>query len=293
MDVTIIVPVESSSDSASLAACLRGIFAQRYDEGRIETILVRYGHASAGTPTPVPVVDRPLALDVRELETASKSPYAARNLAAAIAGGAIFLFTEPGCVPDPGWVAGHVARMRDGNVTVGVGHVAPFRTTRLLESFIAYEQVRDAWVFAGSSWGHYFGRPKNMAVSRRRFETHGPFVEVARGADSKFVQKVAREISCDEVAHVSDAIVRQQSIEDLQSCFRDRFGHGHALQTHQSAHAAPVALRDRVALFRETRKRKGYGPLDTLRLFFVLALGVWVFRVGEYAGALSRRRNRY
>ncbi len=289
MDVSIIVPIEGTADSSYLAACLRGILAQRYDEGRIETVLVWYGSTSRERPGGL---DLPAGLDVREFETAGESPDVARNLAAAAAHGEVFLFTEPGCVPEPGWVAGHVSLMREGKVAVGVGHVAPARSTRLLEIFNAYEQVRDAWVFAGASWRHYFGRAKNMAVSRVRFETHGPFAEVLRGADSKLVQKVAREVSCDEVAHVSSAVVRQQSIRDLPTCFRDRYGHGHALQTHQSAHAAPIALRDRVALFRETVKRSGYSPFDALRLFLVLSVGVWVFRAGEWAGSLSRRIKR-
>lgn len=95
-----------------------------------------------------------------------------------------------------------------------------------------------------------------MAVARHRLETHGPFVEVARGADSKFVQRVAREVSCEEVALTPNAVVRQQSIRDLPSCFRDRFDHSHALQRHQSSHAAPIALGDRIRLFRETVRER-------------------------------------
>jgi hypothetical protein len=118
-------------------------------------------------------------------------------------------------------VAAHVARLSAAPVTVSVGHVAPAVSTRLVDLFCSYETVRDEWVFSGASWRHYFGRPKNMAVARRRFESHGPFVEVARGSDSKLVQKVASEVSCDEVG-ATGAIVL--TIDSRRSeLLRDRF----------------------------------------------------------------------
>jgi hypothetical protein len=200
------------------------------------------------------------------------------------------LFTEPGCVPDRGWLAAHVATLRDTSATLSVGHVAPSRETWAVATFLAYETVRDAWVFSGRSWQHLFGRPKNMAILRRRFESHGPFAVVMRGADSKLVQKVARELSCDEIGHAPGAIVRQESVRGLPSCYRDRFVHAKALRVHKSSHAAPIALEDRIRLFRETVTRSRFGVVRAGMLLAFLGAGIAAFRLGGASARLVVRR---
>jgi len=281
MNVSIIVPTQAGDPH--LDPCLEGILTQRYDAGRIEVLVVQYGSGERVEIIPSQS-DR-----VRLLTVNHPSPYAARNLAVSQTCGDLLLFTEPDCVPDRDWVRTFVERFDSPAVTVGVGHVAAARGTRLLELFTAYEDRRDAWVFSSDRWSLYFGRPKNMAIARSRFDSHGPFAEVLRGADSKFVQRVAREVCCDEVRLVPDAVVRQLSIRGLPSCFRDRFGHSHALQKHQSSHAEPISLTDRRRILRETVKQNGYGPLSTSVLVALLAAGVFVFRLGSVVGRFSRR----
>ncbi len=275
----------AASEAAGLGACLDAIAEQRYGLGRIEVLVVGYG--SGGPPTPGAFGAHP----IRVFSVASSTPYAARNAGAAEAEGDLFLFTEVGCLADPDWVSGHVAALADAKASVSVGHVVPARTTFLVDVFASYENRRDEWVFSGTSWQHYFGRPKNMAVLRRRFESHGPFVEVPRGSDSKLVQKVARELSCDEVVLATRAVVRQRSIRGLPSCFKDRFGHSYALETNRSSHAARIALGDRARLLRDTVRREGYGPFRALLLLGLLATGVLVFRVGGIVGRARRAKS--
>ncbi|MEQ1912576.1 MAG: glycosyltransferase family A protein [Vicinamibacterales bacterium] len=281
MDVSIIVPMHAS-EAQLLSACLIASLAQRFERGRIEVIVVQFG----GGASP------PIAHDperVRVLAVDHPTPYAARNVGAAVATGEVFLFTEPGCLPDPEWVAAHVERLTNGSATISVGHVAPERSTRAVDLLLSYENVRDEWVFTSSRWQSYFGRPRNMAITRRRFASHGPFVEVPRGADSTFVQRVARELSCEEIALTPPAIVRLQGIHGLPSFLRDRFNHAHLLQKHQSGHAAPVMLADRVGLFREAVRRHHYGPLQAATLLTVLGAGILTFRAGGWSGVVARR----
>jgi hypothetical protein len=285
MDATIIIPVQAP-EAEPLRATLDGALAQRYDSGRIEVVVVQYGTGDHRHPVVPPFERR-----VRVLSIDHSSPYAARNLAVAHTAGDAILFTEPGCVPDAEWVSAHVATLNTSGVTVSVGHVAPSRLTWLVDVFMSYENVRDAWVFSCDRWQHYFGRPKNMAIARRRFESHGPFVEVMRGADSKLVQRVARELSCSEVALTPNAIVRQQSVRGLPSCYRDRFNHARALRIHRSSHAAPIALEQRVRLFHETLERRRYGPGTAAALFVLLGAGIFAFRLGGWS-AVTRARLR-
>jgi glycosyltransferase involved in cell wall biosynthesis len=280
MNVSIIVPTQAAAPH--LGTCLEAILTQRYDAGRIEVLVAQYGGGKRVEILPSH------SKRVRLLAIDHPSPYAARNLAVSRAGGDLLLFTEADCVPDRDWVRTFVERFDTSAVTVGVGHVAASRSTHLLELFNAYEDRRDTWVFSSDRWSLYFGRPKNMAIARRRFDSHGPFVEVLRGADSKFVQRIAREVSCDEIQLVPDAVVRQLSIRGLPSCFRDRFDHGLALEKHQSAHAKPISLADRRRILRETANQNGYGPLSTTTLVALLAAGIFVFRLGSVVGRFSR-----
>lgn len=278
MNASVIIPAQDSEVS-QLAVTLQGVFAQRYDGGRVDVCVAQYGGGDA-----LDIATIATGHDVRVVSVDNPSPYAARNLAAKTSSGDILLFTEPGCVPDHGWVRAHVNAARNG-ATVSVGHIAPIHETWALDTFLSYETVRDAWVFSSASWQHRFGRPKNMAVTRERFLSHGPFVEVMRGADSKLVQLVARDVSPSEVAHAPDAIVRQLSVHGFPSCLRDRFTHARALRIYSSAHAAPIELSDRVRLLRRTVRERDYGPLRSAFLLGALAAGVMAFRLG---GASAR-----
>ena len=283
MNVSIIIPAQGS-ESTELALTLNGIFAQRYDAGQIEVFVVQYGDRA------LPSISS--SRDIRLLAVDHPSPYRARNVAAAEARGDVFLFTEPGCVPDAGWVEAHVARMRDHAITISVGRVIGERMSKSADVFMSYEDTRDTWVFSCGLWKHYFGRPKNMAVARRRFETHGPFKEVLRGADSTFVQCVAREVSCNEIAFTPDAIVRQASVFGLPGIFAERFRHARALRIHRSSHAAPIALEKRVALFRETLAANDYGAAEAVKLFVLLGAGILAFRLGGLASFRRSHSNR-
>jgi hypothetical protein len=280
MDVSVIIPAHGS-ETDDLTGTLQGVFSQEYD-GRIEVFVARYG---GGAPNALPSS----ATAVRYLAVDHASPYAARNLAARSATGDILLFTEPGCVPDPGWVSGHVNAIRDRAITVSVGHVAGMRETWALRTFRSYEDVRDEWVFGGQSWHHLFGRPKNMAITRHRFMSHGPFAEVLRGADSKLVQHVAREVSIREIGHTPAAIVRQENVRGLPSCLGDRFRHARALRIHRSGHAAPIQFEDRVRILRTTIERRGYGPATSVALLGFLAAGIVTYRLGGASARFASR----
>ena len=283
MDVSVVIPA-LASEAAAVAGTLQGVLDQRYSGGRIEVFVVQYGGGGLLELPPLP-----LGHDVRLLSIDHVSPYAARNLAAGVATGEVLLFTEPGCVPDPHWVSTHLSAIRNTAITMSVGHVAPIRETWALATFLSYEDARDAWVFSGKSWRYLFGRPKNMAIARHRFESHGPFAEIIRGADSKLVQRVARDISSREIGHTPAAIVRQQSVRGLPSCFHDRFIHARALRVHQSSHAAPIDLDERVRIFRRTVKQRGYGALASIALLGFLASGIVAFRLGGASARFVRR----
>ena len=280
MNASVIIPAQDS-EASQLAVTLQGVFAQRYDDGRIDVCVAQYGGGNS-----LDIASIAKGHDVRVVTVDSPSPYAARNLAAKTSAGDVLLFTEPGCIPDHHWVSAHVDAVRKG-AAISVGHIAPIHETWALNTFLSYETVRDSWVFSTASWQHRFGRPKNMAVTRARFISHGPFVEVMRGADSKLVQLIARDVSPREVAHAPDAIVRQLSVHGLPSCLRDRFIHARTLRIYRSAHAAPIQLSNRIQILRRTMRERDYGLLRSAFLLGSLASGIMAFRLGGASARFS------
>jgi glycosyltransferase involved in cell wall biosynthesis len=287
MNVSVIIPVQAS-ELREIGETVRSVLDQDYADGDIEVIVAQYGSDSPPLSTQnLPIECRDSRVTFRSVT--SSSPYSARNIAAQEAHGNVLLFTEASCTADSHWVHAHVSRLRDTGASISVGHVFPAIVSSPVEMMLAYENLRDAWVFSSDHYPHYFGRPKNMAVLRSRFGSHGPFAEVMRGADSKLVQKVARELSCKEVVLAPDAIVRQKSVRSLPTFLRDRFSHGRALRVYRSAHAMPLSAEQRRELFRATCDQKSYGKVRTATLAVLLTLGVLTFRLGGTAGSLSRK----
>ncbi len=266
-----------------LPPTLDAIRSQRYDQGTIEVFVVGYGDKRGDFPS----VREDSSTQILSVDT--PGPYVARNLAASRAKGDVFLFTEAGCLPDGAWVSEHVAQIKDKGVSISIGHLAGANETRLLDLFMSYENVRDAWIFSNPDWRYYFGRPRNMAVTRRCYEAHGPFAEVMRGADSTLVQKLAREVSCEEIGHAPRAIVRIAGICGLPGLFRERFNHARTLRIYNSSHSAPMPFNRRVRLFRETVDARGNGVITRGFMLVLLTAGVLTFRAGGLAGSVAKR----
>jgi len=271
--ITIIVPFRN--DARSIRRCLQALASQRY-EGLVEITLIDRGatDGSADIASSFP--------GMQVLHTDHPSPYAARNLAARDATGSILVFTEANCVVEPDWVLQHVLALEGEGASVSIGRIAPERTTWMLDSFDAYERHRDEWSFKASHWRHYFGRPTNLAVRRDRFLSHGPFEEVLRGADSSLVQRIARELSCAEITYCPTAIVRHADLRGVRTCLQQRFRFSWTMATLRSSHSAPLALDERLRIFRETIKQERYGALRAAALAIMLVLGVLAFKAGSW-----------
>src|SRR5690349_11503585 len=122
MNASVIIPAQDS-EASQLAVTLQGVFAQRYEDGRVDVCVAQYGGGDA-----LDITSIAKSHDVRFVSVGNPSPYAARNLAAKSSSGDVLLFTEPGCVPDHEWVRAHVDAVRKG-ATVSVGHIAPIHDT--------------------------------------------------------------------------------------------------------------------------------------------------------------------
>jgi glycosyltransferase involved in cell wall biosynthesis len=278
LNVSVIVPCRNAG--RTLQQCLHSLQVQRYRQGSVSILLVDNG----STDDSVEIARR--FSEIVQLQVLHPSIYAARNLGASAATGEILVFTQADCILDPYCVEQHVAALDRANASISVGKQAPIKTTPLLSMFEAYEQARDVWSFGTADWTRYFGRPKNLAIRRQCFDQHGPFERVVRGADSLFVQKVARESSCDEITFCPDAVARQLSVDGLGSFLRYQFQNSRIMYTLRSSHSAPVQFRDQIRLFRQTTREQGYGILRSTVLLLLLGLGLLTWKAGRWSVVL-------
>lgn len=289
MDVSVIVPFHNAGDT--IGRCIDALRAQSYRRGEVEIVLVDNG----STDSSVRVAKSFPALTL--LNQAGGSVYAARNRGAAASSGQLLVFTEADCTAHPNWISGHVDAIAKTGASVSVGRVAPARATFPLSVLVDYEDTKDQWNFNAGYWKQCFGRPKNLALTRSRFDSHGPFDEVVRGGDTLLVQRVAREIGCAEITYCPGAVVVQQRIDGLPASLGQRFQDSYFMSILKSSHSAPVDMTDKWRIVRETARRHGYGPFRSILLIYAVAAGLAAWKLGNLAavapvGAGRRRFTR-
>ena len=113
-------------------------------------------------------------LPLRVLETSgSEGPGAARNIAAAAAGGDVLVFIDADCEPEPDWLARIVAAARDSELVQG--KVLPPEGTQV--------HPFDRFIAVVSEYGLY--QTANLAIRRDLFERLGGFESIVMPQRSK------------------------------------------------------------------------------------------------------------
>ena len=174
-----IVPVYRQWERAP--ALLEALRAQTLPTDRFEILLVDNGQARETPP------DLVLPDNARVLHEPRPGSYAARNAGAASACGALIVFTDADCVPDPDWLEA----MLEASKAYPVGLLAgPVRMTApdALTAFAAYDLVRGipqkAYVRRG------YAATANLAVPAPVFRALGGFdARRFSGGDAAFCRR--------------------------------------------------------------------------------------------------------
>lgn len=135
---SIVLPVQDNA--ATITRCLDGLAQQTAPAGSFEVLVVDAGHCAA---LPARVAEwsqghSSVAIRCLRLDGPVHSAAAARNCGVQNAQAPLVLFTEPDCVPNPGWVDTLLAAFDDGRV---VGARGSFRTEQsaLVPRFVQAE----------------------------------------------------------------------------------------------------------------------------------------------------------
>ena len=159
---------------------LAALGRQTIGPDRFEILLVDNDPAAGTAPPPLPG-------DARILACAAPGSYAARNAGVASARGALIVFTDADCRPDPDWLEAlrEAARTRPGDLLAGpVRMTAPERPN----AFAAYDLVRGipqaAYVRRG------YAATANLAVPAAVFRALGGFdARRFSGGDAAFCRR--------------------------------------------------------------------------------------------------------
>ena len=215
---------------------------------------------------------------LRVLRQPKQGAYAARNRGMSVARGGTLVFTDPDCVPRPDWLARLTERLAEPGVQIVMGRDKPTGTGRGIELLAAYDHAKEAYTLALDNPTYYYGHTNNLATTRAAWEAHGPFVEVARGADVIFVHRVLERHGTDAVVYAPDAVVDHLEIDSPAVFFTKCRAYGRSsVAYNRYVSARPLTMRQRWAVFRKARRDERLGPADSARLLAMLVKGVVIY----------------
>jgi glycosyltransferase involved in cell wall biosynthesis len=276
IDVSVVVPFFNAEKH--IEDCAQALLAQTYPPTRYEIVMVD----NNSTDRSAQLVRKYPRIQL--LAEQKQGSYAARNRGVAAARGPIIAFTDADCVPSPDWLQKIMAALCAPGVELIQGGRVYGGESSALSILAAYEAERAAYTFSGESSGIYYGYTNNMAVRRSLLDRCGPFLEIMRGADSLFVNRVIADYSCGIIRYVPQARIRHLEITSTWSYLRKRIIHGRSLQQNYSRRKSthrPLGIAERFMIITRTVERKKYSRLQRLHLILLVLLGMGCFSAGR------------
>jgi glycosyltransferase involved in cell wall biosynthesis len=274
VQLSVIVPFHNVA--ATLPHCLDELLAQEFPRDQFEVIAVDNNSTDRS-----PEIVRRYA-GVRLLHERTQGAYVARNCGTAAAQGRVLVFTDPDCVPAPGWLASIAREMQcpDTGIVLG-GYVVP-RHPRALRLIIGYENTKDAFVFATEIPELYYGHTNNMAVRRVIFDRFGPFVERRRGADTILVRRVVEGLSCRAVRYCPEALVAHLELDGVGTYYRKLILYGESRESYRHiSWTRPLTLSERLTVFRRMYASHALSVASAACLLVLLSVGLVAWRAGR------------
>jgi glycosyltransferase involved in cell wall biosynthesis len=262
--------------SRYLDRCVESLLQQTYPTGSYEIIIVNNNSTdgSAGLIAKYP--------PVRLLSETTQGSYAARNRGVKAARGEILAFTDSDCAPAKDWITNIVRPFASPAVKVVQGRRVFADDSRILSVLAAYEAEHAAYSLSPEGMGTHFGYTNNMAVRRETFERCGPFLAIARGADSVFVDRVVGEFSIDAIRFARDAVIRHLEMTGLARWLMKRLIRGRSLQrTRRLRSYRRAAPKKMPLILRRTIENGNYSAVDRAILLMLIAMGTLAFDLGR------------
>jgi hypothetical protein len=119
-------------------------------------------------------------------------------------------------------------------------------------------------------------------VRRSAFERVGGFMELARGADTIFVQRVIAEYSCRAVQYRPDVVIDHLEVKTAATWFHKMNTYGRSSRRYSTiVPTRPLNAGERLRIWRGTIRNRRYSVMRSTFLLVLLAVGVVCFEVGR------------
>lgn len=281
MDFSVIVPC--FNDEPYLRRCLSALCTQTYARDRYEVVLIdnnstdRSVEIARGFP------------ELAVLEEEIQSSYAARNRGVRQARGEILVFTDSDCEVCPTWLEEMASFLAEAGTVLVLGGRRNARESFTLGMVADYDAQKVEYICAQPDKRLYYGYGGNMAVRREAFERCGPFLQVARGADTLLVSRVVETYGTESVRYAHKAQIRHLEIDRVSDWYRKVGTYGRSYgKYHTWSDIKSLGFRERFEVLRRTVARNHYSWPRALSLAVLLAVGVVPFELGRFLRMMPR-----
>ena len=285
-EVSVIIPTFDRPDQ--LRRALEGTL-RHHDGVAIEIVVVDDGSAdAAGVATAVSAVSGSGAVPVAMVRQTNQGPSAARNAGAAAASGAVVLFLDDDCVPDPGCIGIHrdlqAAAAKVGEVLAVLGHarwdpdlpVTPLMHIAMRGAQFDYDGIADPNNVPFSRFYTACASvPRDQFLAMGGFDTTLP--RYAAGEDTEFAWRWVQ--GGGRIAYRADAVVLHDHHLELRPF----------LERQRRAGRAAVEVVERHPELFEALGLDGIADVGAREQFYVALMRyAWIIGVEEGLGAPTR-----
>jgi GT2 family glycosyltransferase len=222
----------------ALRRCVEAIAGQAYPATRLELVVADDGEDDGLPDLLAPFRGR---VELTLVRSGRRGPAAARNAAAAVAGGELLAFTDDDCEPDPGWLAA-LASPRDG-APVAVGG-------RTLNGLPRNPRSRFSQLVISAGYAHNnvdpddarFLTSNNIAVTRDAYTAVGGFDERFRTSEDRdLCDRLVLAAGC--LAYDERAVVWHYHEMTLRDFWQQQHEYGRGARAYHVAYAARHGMR--------------------------------------------------
>ena len=276
--VSVIVPVYNSEKY--VRQCIEGLLQQTYPAGAYEVVLVDNNSTDRSREI---IGSYPR---IRLILEPKQGSYAARNHGVKVSNGEVLVFTDSDCVPSSCWLAELIKPFGSPEICIVQGARRYGRDSRTLSMLATYDAERAANTFSPVGVGSQYGYTNNMAVRREVFDRCGPFLEILRGADSLFVDRVVTSYSHEAVRYAPNASIRHLEITSVWHWLRKRaiYGRSHQLILGRRESYHGMTAEQAKQIFQRTIERGGYSWAEIRLLILLGRIAGISFSCGQRAG---------
>jgi glycosyltransferase involved in cell wall biosynthesis len=276
--VSVIVPAYNSE--RYVQRCIEGLLEQTYPSSAYEIVMVDNNSTDRSREI---IRSYPR---IRLILEPKQGSYAARNHGVRVSDGEVLVFTDSDCVPSSCWLVELMKAFVSPEICIVQGARKFARDSATLSMLATYDAERAANTFSPVGVGSQYGYTNNMAVRREVFDRCGPFLEIPRGADSLFVDRVVAAYSHDAVRYAPDASIRHLEITSVWQWLRKRAIYGRSYQLmlgHRESYRG-MTLEQGKQIFERTIERGGYSWAEIKLLILLGRMAGICFKCGQSAG---------